>query len=280
MESILLPTDFSATSKNAAMYAIKLAEQLGIQKLVLYHSYEIPVSVDPLAPSMQMLDIESLKESSEAGVKNFELQVKAFAGNITLEIINEFGALTEGLDEVCAKVNAELVVMGITGGGMLEEKLIGSNTLSVAKNTSCPVIIVPANTPFTRIESIMLTSDFEKSDTTIPIEPIRRLIEETKAKLFVFHLEEETDEYAVTYPSNIVGESYALFTLLQEFSPEYHFSKNKNFTEAINEFAAEKEIDLIISIPKKHGFFERLFTESHTKALAFHSHVPLMVVHE
>lgn len=280
MEAILLPTDFSPTAKNAALYALKLAQQLGVKKLVLYHSYEIPVSIDPLAPAIQMLDMESVKNGSEEGINNFEMQVKAFANNVTIEKINEYGAMAEGLDEVCSKVNAGLVVMGITGGGILEEKLVGSNAISVAKNTNCPVIIVPANTSFTRIESIMLTSDFDKADTTIPIEPIRKIIEETKAKLFVFHLEEQTDEYAVTYPSNVMGESYALYTLLQDFSPEYHFSKNKNFVEAINEFATENAIDLIISIPKKHGFFESLFTGSHTKALAFHSHVPVMVVHE
>jgi len=280
MEAILLPTDFSPTAKNAAIYALKLAQQLGVKKLVLYHSYEIPVSVDPLAPAMQMLDMESLKKSSQEGINNFEMQVKAFANDVIIEKINEYGALAEGLDEVCSKVNAGLVVMGITGGGMLEEKLIGSNTISVAKNTNCPVIIVPTNAKFTRIESIMLTSDFDKADSTIPVEPIRKIVQETKAKLFVFHLEEQTDEYAVTYPGNVMGESYALYTLLQDLAPQYHFSKNKNFVEAINEFATENGIDLIISIPKKHGFFESLFTSSHTKALAFHSHVPLMVVHE
>jgi hypothetical protein len=39
-------------------------------------------------------------------------------------------------------------------------------------------------------------------------------------------------------------------------------------------------VDLIITIPKKMGWFDSLFRRSHTKMLAFHSHVPLMVVHE
>jgi len=281
METILLPTDFSATAHNAAMYALKLAGQLSVKKIVLYHSYEIPVTIDPLAPGIQMLDIESLKDNSTKALEHFAMQIKAFANHIIIDSINEYGAMAEGLDAVCAKVNAGLIVMGITGGGMMEEKLIGSNTLSVAKHTKIPVIIVPAKAQFTQIKSIMLTSDFDKADKTIPVDLVRNMLDQTKAKLFVFHMEEQADdEYGVTYPSNVIGESYALYTLLQDLNPEYHFSKNKNFLEAINEFAVAKEIDLIITIPKKHGFFENLFKESHTKMLAFHSKIPLLVVHE
>ena len=279
MEAILVPTDFSATAQNAAVYALQLAEQIGVKKIVLYHSYEIPVTIDPMAPGIQMLDMESLKEDSAKGLIIFKEGLISFAKGILIDTISEYGALSEGLDEVCNRTHAGLVVMGITGGNALEEKLIGSNAISVAKHTKIPVIIVPAKTGFTRVEEIMLTSDFDKADTTIPVELVRNIIAETKAKLFVFNIEEEVDEYAVKYPSNVIGESYAIHTLLQDMNPEYHFSKNTDYIEAVNDFALEYKIDLIISIPKKHGFFERLFSASHTKQLAFHSHVPVMVIH-
>ncbi len=278
METLLVPTDFSPTAKNAALYALQLAEQLAAKKIVLYHSYEIPVTIDPMVPGIQMLDMESLKEDSEKGLEIFKQELLALASGINIDTISEYGALTQGLDDVCSKVNAGLVVMGITGGGVLEEKLIGSYTLSVAKHTKLPVIIVPANARFTRIEEIMLTSDFDKADKAIPVDLVRKILAETKAKLFVFNIEE--DEVIEKYPSTIMGESYAIHSLLQDMNPEYHYSTNTNYVEAVNDFAVEYQIDLIISIPKKHGFFERLFTTSHTKQLAFHSHVPLMVIHQ
>jgi nucleotide-binding universal stress UspA family protein len=278
METLLVPTDFSPTAKNAALYALQLAEQLAAKKIVLYHSYEIPVTIDPMVPGIQMLDMESLKEDSEKGLEIFKQELLALASGINIDTISEYGALTQGLDDVCSKVNAGLVVMGITGGGVLEEKLIGSYTLSVAKHTKLPVIIVPANARFTRIEEIMLTSDFDKADKAIPVDLVRKILAETKAKLFVFNIEE--DEVIEKYPSTIMGESYAIHSLLQDMNPEYHYSTNTNYVEAVNDFALEYQIDLIISIPKKHGFFERLFTTSHTKQLAFHSHVPLMVIHQ
>jgi nucleotide-binding universal stress UspA family protein len=277
MQVLLLPTDFSGTSKNAGMYALKLAEQLGVNKIVLYHSYEIPVTIDPMVPGIQMLEIDSLKEDSAKGLDRFRLELLPFANKgITIENFNEYGALSEGLDDVCKAVKADLVVMGITGGGLIEETLIGSNTLSVAKHTHIPVIIVPSAVTFTPIEEVMLTSDFDKEDRQVPVEAVRKLIAETKAKLFVFHIDEEADEY----PPDKASEEYALHSLLHELNPEFHFSQNKNYTEAVNDFASEYQVDLIITIAKNHGFFGNLFAESHTKKLAFHSHVPVMVIHE
>ncbi|NCI47522.1 universal stress protein [Sediminibacterium soli] len=278
MDTLLLPTDFSATAQNAARYALQLAEQLSVKKIVLYHSYEIPVTIDPMVPGIQMLEVDTLKEESEHGLAKFRSDLLPFSKNVLIEIFNEYGDLAEGLDDVCNKVKADIVVMGITGGGALEEKLIGSNAVSVAKHTHTPVIIVPAGCSFTRIEEIMLTSDFDRKDSKVPVELVRKIVQETKAKLFVFAIEDDPEEYEDDTTHS--AEDYALHRLLNDLSPEFHFSENANFTEAVNDFASEYGIDLVITIAKKQGFFGSLFSESHTKQLAFHSQVPVMVIHE
>lgn len=277
MHTLLLPTDFSPTANNAAQYALQLAGQLGIKRIVLYHSYEIPVTIDPMIPGIQMLEMDTLKESSEQGLHRFRTSLLPYAKNVAIDIFNEYGDLAGGLDEVCKKVNADIVVMGITGGNVLEEKLVGSNAVSVAQHTHTPVIIVPAETTFTRIEEIMLTSDFDRDDRNVPVALARKIVLETKAKLFVFHIHEEGDEEA---PAGDVAGEYALQSLLHDLSPEFHFSTHSNFAEAVNMFAAEYQVDLVIAIARKQGFFGSLFTESHTKQLAFRSKVPVMVIHE
>ena len=42
-----------------------------------------------------------------------------------------------------------------------------------------------------------------------------------------------------------------LDTMLHQYNPEYIFLDNLDFVEAINKAALEKEVDLIITIPKK-----------------------------
>ncbi len=277
MHTILVPTDFSTTARNAAVYAVGLAKQVGAKKIVLYNSYQAPVGIDPMVPAIQLLDIDLLKKSSEDGLEQFKSQLKAtVADHIPMDTLSEFSLLAAGLDEVCKKVEADLIVMGITGGGALEENLVGSNTISVAKHSTVPVIIVPANASFTPIKEVLLACDYKKVVETTPVQPIKSLLAATGAKLFVLNV----DHNNKGYNSEVPFESLMLDTLLQGCNPEYHFVDSPDFTEAINAFAREKEVDIIITIPKKHGWFESLFRKSHTKMLAFHSDVPLMVIHE
>ena len=40
------------------------------------------------------------------------------------------------------------------------------------------------------------------------------------------------------------------------------------------------DIDVIVTVPKEHSFLSGLFKTSHTKKLAYHSHVPIIASHE
>ena len=72
-----------------------------------------------------------------------------------------------------------------------------------------------------------------------------------------------------------------LQSLLNEYELRFHFECNENFIACLNNYIKENAIDLIITVPKKHNFFELLFKkEGHLKKMAFHSSIPLMCIHE
>ena len=281
MKNILVPTDFSATSKNAAIYALQLARQISAAKVILYNAYQPPLVIDAMVPAVQLWDESMLKKESQEALDRFKITLQSFCPeNCLLETYCEYAVLNDGLDETCTATDTGLIVMGITGGGMISEKLVGSNTVAVARHTKVPVIIVPGDTHFKRVEQVMLLSDFDKADQSIPVNAIRMFLQETKAKLMVYNLEDKPNQQGVMYPSNVVGESYAVHGILEDLHPTYHFGKNKNFTDSINQFADDHAVNIIMTIPKKHGLLDSLFMTSHTTKLAFHSHVPLMVIHK
>lgn len=278
MNTILVPIDFSCTAKNAALYALKLAKQVGSKKILLYNAYQTAMNVvpDPMVPALAVLDIETIREASVNGLNDAKKLLEASSGDIEIETLSEFNLLTDGVGILCEKNEIDLIVMGITGGGELKENFIGSNTISVAKHIDVPVIIIPRNAAFTTIEKVMLVCDFQKVAQTTPIGAIKKILDETKAKLLVFNV----DHNKKAHTAERALEIKTMDTLFQGYDPRYHFADDPDFTECINEFVEEEKIDLIISIPKKHGIFDSLFKKSHTKMLAFHSHVPLMVIHE
>jgi hypothetical protein len=69
-------------------------------------------------------------------------------------------------------------------------------------------------------------------------------------------------------------------TFLEKYNPTINLIDNPDFIDGINYFVQTENIDMVIIIPKKHGLFESLFKRSHTKMLAFHTNVPILVVHK
>lgn len=275
MNSILVPTDFSETAKNAGMYAVSLASELGIQKIILYNAYQAPITADPSMPAVQLFDIDILKKTSKEGLEEFRAQLQAACHKPMLfETKAEFQLLTSGVEQLCKDEQIDAIVMGIRGGSKIEEALIGSNTVSVAKHVTVPVFIIPQHASYQSIRQVVLACDFKKVVNTMPVSSIRNLLDITRAKLHILNVSEKQTKADDDF------ESLMLDTLFQGYQPEYHFIHDTHFADAINHFADANSIDLIVTIPKKHGLFEGLFRKSHTKALAFHSHVPLMVIHE
>lgn len=276
MNTILLPTDFSSVSKNAVLYAFKLAPALGANKIILYNVYQAPVINEPTMPAVQIMDFDALSSISLDGLEQLKAEILTLQPEgLEVECLSEFGLLDAGINDVCTQAGADLIVMGITGGNNLEEVLIGSTATSVAHHTKIPVIIVPPLTTFSAIEAVVLVCDFKKVEEKTPVAEIRKILDKTRAKLHVLHVEEHAKQ-----DDRIPYQKEILERLLAGYDPEFHFVKHEDFAEAINEFSKLHKVDLIITIPKKHGLFDRLFKRSHTKHLAFHTSIPLMCIHE
>jgi len=277
MQSILVPTDFSPNAYNAARYAIALAADMKATKIILYNAYQPYVSEDPELGLPLQTDMEEFKQISEEGLIKMQNALQSEVPSaMQLEYESDYNIITSGILEVCKKYNAELIIMGITNTeSKLEEAIIGSSAVDVSKHSEIPVIIVPVNANYTGLKKVLLAVDFKKSAETTPVAEIKKLLDVTHGQLDILHVEaNESDELNLDAEKNIID------SLLGNYTPQYHFIQGKDFTDAINQFVVDNNSDLIIVIPKKHGFLEGIFKRSHTKALAFHSHIPIMSIHE
>jgi nucleotide-binding universal stress UspA family protein len=277
MKTILVPTDYSAVAKNAAIFAFNLAPQLKAEKIIFYNSYQAPpVLTENVAPAMPIMDIETIRTISDEGMKHFVESVQAHCPpGLQVEPMAEYGMISSDIEEISKTTGADLIVMGITGTSKVEEVLIGSTATSVVRHTKVPVIIVPGDARLMQVKNVLLATNLKKVVETTPVQPIKNLLDATGAKLYVLNIEEKDNDKISekTYQKELLN------SLLSEYNPQFYFENNHDFIAGINEFVEANNIDLIITIPRKHGFFKGLFKESHSKKLAFHSRVPLMYVH-
>lgn len=278
MKTILLPTDFSATAENAADYAVQLAQQIGATRLVLFHAYDVPVAIDPLLPGLPVPDLDSFRSAAESRIYALRHQyLSTYGDQLLFDVHLHFGSLLGGLKEACEKLTVDWIVMGITGGGALEESLVGSNTLAVANELDVPLLIVPPHARFQHISKVLMACDFEAAEKTIPVDLLQKLLQSTQSQLHVINVEDREDDRYL--PAKIFGDSAAVYAALADLAPSYHFLEHRDFTTAVNELAEKESVQIIINLARHRSFFDKIFRVSHTKKLAFHSHLPLLVLH-
>jgi nucleotide-binding universal stress UspA family protein len=261
MNTVIVPVDFSETSSNAAVYAAKMLKGVYDANLILYHMYE-----------------KSSEESSANEQLNALKARLAETNAVKTETIAVEGSdLIDEIDRVVRHRHASLVIMGITGRTALEKVFMGSNTLKLVDKNICPVLIIPPDAKFNGVKNVALTSDFQEVRLTTPSVPIKAILEMFHPSLHVVNVD---NQHYVSLTAEYQKERSVMQEMFSNFNPEFYFIGMNDFFEAIEQFITDKKIDILITIPRRHSFLGNVFKSSHTKKLVYHSHVPILAVHE
>jgi nucleotide-binding universal stress UspA family protein len=275
MKTIIIPTDFSPVALNAMHYGIDLAKTVNASVL-LFHVYQVPVSYSDVP--IALVSVDELQKAAEKEMKTLKAEVEHLvSGSIKVYAETRLGNVADEIENLCNKVNPFAVVMGSKGASGLEKVLFGSTTLTAIKHLTWPVICIPPGKEFGKgIKKIGFACDFKDVVKTTPTHFIKDFAKEFNAELHVLNVDYHNKHFKPETPE----QSLLLHTLLEDVHPIYHFIEHKDIEDGINEFAEKNNLDLIISIPKKHKLLEGVFKASSTKQLVFQSHIPVMCVHE
>ena len=274
MRKFIVPIDFSDTSKNAARFAVRMANDIPGCELILFHTFDKVVAGSDGTPISS--DPEARMAISMAALENVKSALPVASGN-SIRCIAVEGSLLSCLDKIIAEEKADMVVMGINGASRLEQVLIGSSTLGAIKQTNCPVMIIPPLANYRKIRTLVYACDMKNVESTTPVNNLRKMLMTFNPRLYIVHVDTEKN---VEITDGYQQDKAKMNDLLSGFTPEYAFINLLDFTEAINQFSTDKNADLIITVPRRHSFLEGLFTTSHTKKLAYHSHLPVLAIRE
>ncbi len=274
MKTILVPTDYSEVADNALNYAVELAK-FSKAKLILMHAYQVPVPTGDI-PVMLVSPME-LAEINQKRVKKLEHKItKLTAGKIKVGSVTRSGFTVEEISNVIKEKNIDLVIMGITGVGEVSEKLIGSHTTSLIKQTKTPVLIIPKDAKYKKVEKMILACNYSEP---VNVDAVKRL--KAFAKLFdakVLVLDVEKPAAVPMYENTAAGEK--LGRALKDVDHVMFYGSSNDLTDELNSFADAHKCDWVAMIPHKHNLLSRLFHESNTKKMAFHTHLPLLSIHD
>jgi nucleotide-binding universal stress UspA family protein len=274
MNTFLIPTDFSETSKNAARFAANLANTAPDVELILF---AVPDRIDTGSDGTPL---DSDEKATHTIMKLAMESVKTELSGITdakiTTVVEEAGHFVDSLNRYVRHHNIQMVIMGITGASRLEKVFVGSNTLKLVDSHTVPVMIVPPDSIFKGAKNIMMISDFKNVDKTIPLHDIKSVLNLFGCNLHVVNV---NAEHYVQLTQEYQAESNRLQEMLAQYNPEFYFIRMYNFMDALNQFVIDKDIDLIITIPKHHSFLSHFLKTTHTTRLAYQSNVPIIAIH-
>lgn len=269
MKKILVPTDFSENAKIAAEYAIAMANEFSA-KITLYHAFQVQTATGSFASTQRFL-AQDAEENMKKMVQSLTHDVSEQAN---MEVVIVQGDPIPCIVDRANKMNYDLVVMGTKGATGLKEVFLGSVTSTILQKVNIPIIAIPAAFHFEQIKTIVLAVDSQGIQQEATIRPLIDLAKALHASIKIYHLIEEGEESDLDIAP-------AIDILLKEVSHSFHAEvKSLSINEAINNFVAAQQADLLCMIRRKKTFWDRLFFGSTTIKEVFDSPVPLLVLQE
>jgi nucleotide-binding universal stress UspA family protein len=277
MNNFIVPIDFSESSKNAARYAAHISTLVPDAHLILYNVFDTLEYGSDSSPLNTVDDNEdaSRKAIVELALGSVRTELTGItSARITL-VAEENSRFLDTLEKYVRENNIQLIIMGTTGTTLLGQIFMGSNTLNIVKRGIAPVIIIPPAAHSQSAKNVMLLTDFQDIDNTIPIDTVKSVLDLFHPRLHIVNVDHEhyvqvTDEYK--------AERAKLELKLSDYKPDFYFIRLFDFMEAINQFVADNQIDLILTFPRKHSFLSNVFKTTNTTKLAYHSHVPIVAI--
>lgn len=272
MKNILVPTDFSEVSENAADYAAELAKMTKA-KLIFYYVFTLPV---PIADTpIVAVPIDELEKENKKLLNALDKKIKAKHGSIETQLITQPGLVVEEITSFTKEHKIDLVVMGVTGAGKTPG-MFGSNATSVMHHAACPVVVIPKGYKFKKPKTIALACDYKSVLPDETINKFKSFVRLFHSKVLIFNILKPKE--LATYQK--AATEVNLENALADIDHTLHFPSGENMTEEINTFVNKQNVDMLAVVPHTYGFLKGLMHHSATKEMAYLTHVPLLSIHD
>ena len=256
--TVIVPLDFSPQSINAAAFAANMLNGVYDAELLLYHLY--------LEESDEPQVIENLQKVKNKLAENSLVKTRYIAERGT--------GLVYSLSRLVNKEDASLLVMSVSDRVKIFED---SYSLQMMNESHCPVMVIPYGYMYNDVKTVALASDFKNVDKTIPVAKVKKILRIFQPELHIVHV---NPEIYVSLSEDLLQQRTTMAEMFEEFRPEFHFITTENFADSLERFIDDKNIDLVLTFPKRHSYLSALIKGTNTQKLVYRNTVPVLAAHE
>jgi nucleotide-binding universal stress UspA family protein len=269
MDTFLIATDFSHAAQNAFFYGYELARGSGA-KIVLFHAYQ---TVSATADMLSIVTEEEIRLGVEERLLSAVRSLPCHPSTI-IRTLAVKGRPFEAICEAARELDAKYIIVGMKGNGQTVRRLFGSTAISLGGQSLVPVIVVPEEAWYTWPKVIALASDIDELTSEHVLDPLKELGYTFHSKLVVVRIIESGTNESIQQllrPHRLKG-------YLKELKPTFEFITDDDVVNGLNQFVADKNVDMVVMVGQEHNFLERLFIRSDVNEMLFQSEVPVLVL--
>jgi nucleotide-binding universal stress UspA family protein len=272
MKTLFVATDFSAAGNNAVRFAAHYAADFET-RLVVFYAVHMP-SFHATIGEAELLQVkkdaeETKRKELDAVVNDIyqELGLKRSEKITAAAKIGPFAADTiMGAADDC---QADLLILGTHGStGM---KLLGSITTEIIFNAKTPVLAIPPQCVYKRIESMVYATDLR--NTVNELRCIVPIAIKMNAEIEVLNLDFDKHENKPILD-------------VQNWEKQLNYDRIKmvvqkeipgmTIVEQMEQYLQKRKPEIMVMFPEERSVFDKVFVRSKTEELAYQAMLPLL----
>jgi nucleotide-binding universal stress UspA family protein len=191
---VLIPTDFSVQAEFAYLLVKKLEEKIAMEIHFLY-VMDVPDTVFMNAAGQIETcgDIDSGYVNSQRDIAERKLANLKNIYDSRIQTHLELGKVTSSIVSFAEKNHFDLIAMGTKGSWGIKEKLSGSETQMVARNSKIPLLSLMCDRSQLNIDNILMVHDFSNAETE-NLQFLQKFINAFNPKIHFLQIVNSADE--------------------------------------------------------------------------------------
>lgn len=280
MKTILVLTDFSSNALTAAESAVILAGKIHANLLIMHSDNSVPlipyyggISVITENISWDTVQREQL-DKLVAHLRYFaDLNVEQERKfNVHGQLMT--GELWVNVQQILKSRIIELIVIGGRSGSKIDHVLFGSDTSALIEHVNHPVLIIPQNYSFRRLDRVIFATNFNETDI-YAINYLFKLGKRLQYQLEIVHITLYGDKPGL---KNERVRGY-INELSEKKYPAVLFRdiKGKRLLPRLIKQCQERETDLLALSHQHHSYFMRMLKEGTVTMFLGQHKIPILV---
>ncbi len=257
MNTVLVPVSSPRNALNTLQYAIDLVQGTNA-KIYLVKVYGVTTVVG----SVNNID-DFLQAEADRDLEN----IIAHVNKKGIEIISKSvkGDVKDSIIKVADQLDIDFI---ITGSKSDKKIFIGKTPGYLIKHTDLPVLFIPRDYKFKKIDKVLLAIKSGIISTLDVLTPLKKILNKFNAQLNILR---------IATPDAQKGDE-VICEELKSIKHNYITSENSSVFKGVLENIDNIKPDLLCVIRRKRGFFKRLWEKDKIYKKDFESKLPLLVL--